>query len=591
MSELTKDMILDFFVKKGGVVKNVDLVRHFKKYLQVDDPHLKEVSRESFKEKVMDLASIMMENGEKYLHLRPEYGQLAGNMAAKPPNGRPLDSKLPAQQQERKPQEFLPPASASAAGDSSSRGTRHSVVGSYDKVSSAKPSTLDEFTDQLDAYTSGRVEELPTRPLSIIGAVRSLGANLASRKHTAVCSGHLPTTTYGDSYLTTPTSAPPGATPMDLLGVGMPSAHSRQPSDSGSIGSTGSSARPPASGSPQHQLQPFGYSLISQNHGDGGGGGIALLPPRGRSNTTMSSAGFPHQPMRRIKSPQDIKPRPTSARRSRHIDFHQSDQVGTQSQVTPPLVKKRGPAVAPKPSPSSANALAESAPAEVDDDVVSDEEDSECGIDPIDKEWMICASRCDMDNIHRLIATDQALLNKKDFIFTALHWAAKQGRCDVMGALLMSGALVDIQSGLTPLHLACQAGHDNAITILLDNNSNVNLREHSGKRALDMLHVKVTETIRSPPNTLATFTRPRANSALRRQWSSMEGLANINTLHEGHLPKRLTNPLPPTSPRRLCCHQGWPNVDSAFAGARSKAMRHALLCSQLFCLSNLIQAF
>ena len=44
MSELTKDMILDFFVKKGGVVKNVDLVRHFKKYLQVDDPHLKGTS-------------------------------------------------------------------------------------------------------------------------------------------------------------------------------------------------------------------------------------------------------------------------------------------------------------------------------------------------------------------------------------------------------------------------------------------------------------------------------------------------------------------------------------------------------------------
>ena len=51
--------------------------------------------------------------------------------------------------------------------------------------------------------------------------------------------------------------------------------------------------------------------------------------------------------------------------------------------------------------------------------MVSDEEDSECGIDPIDKEWMICASRCDMDNIHRLIATDQALLNKKDFIFVS----------------------------------------------------------------------------------------------------------------------------------------------------------------------------
>ena len=29
-------MILDYMVKKGGVVKNVDLVRHFKKYLQIE---------------------------------------------------------------------------------------------------------------------------------------------------------------------------------------------------------------------------------------------------------------------------------------------------------------------------------------------------------------------------------------------------------------------------------------------------------------------------------------------------------------------------------------------------------------------------
>ena len=38
MTEVTKDMILDYLVKKGGVVKNVDLVRHFRKYLQVENP-------------------------------------------------------------------------------------------------------------------------------------------------------------------------------------------------------------------------------------------------------------------------------------------------------------------------------------------------------------------------------------------------------------------------------------------------------------------------------------------------------------------------------------------------------------------------
>ena len=36
MAEVTQDMILEYLVKKGGVVRNVDLVRHFKKYLQME---------------------------------------------------------------------------------------------------------------------------------------------------------------------------------------------------------------------------------------------------------------------------------------------------------------------------------------------------------------------------------------------------------------------------------------------------------------------------------------------------------------------------------------------------------------------------
>lgn len=38
MAEVTQEMILDYLTKKGGLVKNVDLVRHFKKYLQIESP-------------------------------------------------------------------------------------------------------------------------------------------------------------------------------------------------------------------------------------------------------------------------------------------------------------------------------------------------------------------------------------------------------------------------------------------------------------------------------------------------------------------------------------------------------------------------
>ena len=40
------------------------------------------------------------------------------------------------------------------------------------------------------------------------------------------------------------------------------------------------------------------------------------------------------------------------------------------------------------------------------------------------------------------------LVNRKDFIhgYTALHWAAKHGRCDIIAGLMLNGAQVDIKS-------------------------------------------------------------------------------------------------------------------------------------------------
>ena len=50
--------------------------------------------------------------------------------------------------------------------------------------------------------------------------------------------------------------------------------------------------------------------------------------------------------------------------------------------------------------------------------------------------------------------TDSSLVNRRDFLhgYTAMHWAAKQGRCDMIAALVMNGAVVDLKSvSYTPL--------------------------------------------------------------------------------------------------------------------------------------------
>ena len=48
MAEVTREMILEYMQRKGGVVKNVDLVRHFRKFLQVDNSAAKGIAGGSF---------------------------------------------------------------------------------------------------------------------------------------------------------------------------------------------------------------------------------------------------------------------------------------------------------------------------------------------------------------------------------------------------------------------------------------------------------------------------------------------------------------------------------------------------------------
>ncbi len=48
MSEVTEEMILDYLVKKGGIVRNVELVRHFRKHLQNESSSEKGRERQAY---------------------------------------------------------------------------------------------------------------------------------------------------------------------------------------------------------------------------------------------------------------------------------------------------------------------------------------------------------------------------------------------------------------------------------------------------------------------------------------------------------------------------------------------------------------
>ncbi len=77
-------------------------------------------------------------------------------------------------------------------------------------------------------------------------------------------------------------------------------------------------------------------------------------------------------------------------------------------------------------------------------------------IDPYEKEWMLANAEGNMETIHRLFMTESSLVNRKDFLhgYTAMHWAAKHGRCDLITALAMNGAMFSLKS--VSIGMSCQ---------------------------------------------------------------------------------------------------------------------------------------
>ncbi|XP_029935927.1 ankyrin repeat domain-containing protein SOWAHC [Myripristis murdjan] len=128
----------------------------------------------------------------------------------------------------------------------------------------------------------------------------------------------------------------------------------------------------------------------------------------------------------------------------------------------------------------------------------TDEDCASVTLDPLEHEWMLCASDGQWESLQRLLAVEPALVAKRDFVtgFTCLHWAAKQGKAELLSRLLAfakeSAVPVDVNArssaGYTALHLAAMHGHTQVVRVLVsDWEADPEVRDYSGRRAIQYL--------------------------------------------------------------------------------------------------------
>ncbi|XP_035984292.1 ankyrin repeat domain-containing protein SOWAHC [Fundulus heteroclitus] len=127
-----------------------------------------------------------------------------------------------------------------------------------------------------------------------------------------------------------------------------------------------------------------------------------------------------------------------------------------------------------------------------------DEERTAVTLDPVEHEWMMCASDGEWGSLQRLLSAEPSLVLKRDFVtgFTCLHWAAKHGDAGLMEEIVHFAeqrrlpVSVDVRSnmGYTPLHIAAMHRRMEVLKLLCGAfNADVEIRDYSGRKACQYL--------------------------------------------------------------------------------------------------------
>ncbi|NWS70533.1 SWAHA protein, partial [Crotophaga sulcirostris] len=129
-------------------------------------------------------------------------------------------------------------------------------------------------------------------------------------------------------------------------------------------------------------------------------------------------------------------------------------------------------------------------------------------LEEAEHQWLVLAAGGQWtQQLHGLLLGDSSLAARRDFIsgFTALHWAAKSGNCDMVTNIIRAaekaGTRVNVDArshgGYTALHLAAIHGQEKIITMLVYSyRANTNLRDYSGKKPHQYLKEGASSAVR-----------------------------------------------------------------------------------------------
>ncbi|XP_064420482.1 ankyrin repeat domain-containing protein SOWAHB [Latimeria chalumnae] len=161
-------------------------------------------------------------------------------------------------------------------------------------------------------------------------------------------------------------------------------------------------------------------------------------------------------------------------------------------------------------------------------------------LDPLEKEWIQCAASARLIALRKLLKQDPTLAYKKGWVsWTALHWAAKHGKEDMVTLVAEAGADVNVKShgGYTPLHIAALHGHNHIMTLLIKNyGAKQNMRDYSGRLPAQYLKLE-DSTVDSSDSSqfqqsrgerrnrkLAGLFLPKSYGQSKKKWGSAEDL-------------------------------------------------------------------
>ncbi|NXH68441.1 SWAHA protein, partial [Hydrobates tethys] len=136
------------------------------------------------------------------------------------------------------------------------------------------------------------------------------------------------------------------------------------------------------------------------------------------------------------------------------------------------------------------------------------EETAAVPLEEAEHRWLVMAAGGQWtQQLHGLLLGDASLAARRDFIsgFTALHWAAKNGNCDMVTNIIRAaekgGARVNVDArshgGYTALHLAAIHGQEKIITMLVYSyHAKTDLRDYSGKKPHQYLKEGTSSAVR-----------------------------------------------------------------------------------------------